>query len=150
MTTNWNDPTSLVSQHFTVHECTYLPSWNVCHLPTPGERFNLTKMAQVLDKVRDIIGKPIKIHVWIRPSQARCPINPHDGEDYNALVGGATHSAHILGLAVDFDCGENCDDTRATLEPLLAQLGVRMEKKPGSNWVHLDLMPPNPNRYFIP
>jgi len=150
MTTNWNDPTSLVSQHFTVRECTYLPSWGVCHLPTAIEKSNLTRMALVLDKVRDIVGKPIKIHVWIRPDVAHCPINPHDGEDYNKLIGGAPHSAHVHGLAVDFDCGEDCDKTRATLEPLLAQLGVRMEKKVGSNWIHLDLLPPNPNRYFIP
>jgi hypothetical protein len=148
--TDWNDPNSMVSAHFSVRECTWLPSWGVCHIPTDAEKANLTRMAQKMDQVRAIVGKPIKVHVWIRPLAAHCPINPHDGENYNALVGGATHSAHTLGLAVDFDCGEDCDATRETLAPLLEQLGVRMEKNPRGSWVHLDLMPPNPNRYFIP
>lgn len=148
--TDWTDPTSKVSNHFTVRECTWLPSWGCCHQPSDAEKAALTRMAQKMDQIRDLVGKPINIHVWIRPQHANCPGNDNDGGDYNALVGGAAHSAHVPGLAVDWDCGEDCDTTRATLLPHLETLGIRMENKPAGRWVHTDVMPPNPHRFFIP
>ena len=147
------DLESKISKHFTWKEALLLPSWGVYHNPTQEEVNNIIKMAKKMDAVRDLIGKPIKIHCWIRPVVANCPGSPHHGENYNAAAGStATRSAHIMGKAVDWSCGDNCDDVRDILEPNLEMWGLRMERKPGSNWVHLDCadVPPGGHRYFIP
>jgi uncharacterized protein YcbK (DUF882 family) len=142
MNIDWTNPLIKVSQHFSVQEALWLPSWNRMANEDDGlndaVKANLITLMNAMDQVRDFLDKPIKVHVAYRPSA------------YNKQIGGATHSAHVLGLAMDFDAGEDCDDTRAALLPMLETWGMRMEKKDGSNWIHLDLMPPNPNRYFIP
>lgn len=152
MSIDWTDPTAKISNHFTVREATWLPSWGCCHIPNDEEQANILKMASKMDQVRDLLGKPINVHVWIRPGAANCPGSLHDGEDYNAAIGGAAHSAHKVGSAVDWDCGENCDVTRATLETELDRFCLCMERKPGGNWVHLDDFPPRgaTGRYFVP
>jgi len=149
MTIDWTDPKAMVSKHFSVHECTWLPSWGIHHIPSDDEKANLIRQAQKMDQIRDFVGKPVNIHCWIRPGSVNCPGSQYHGQDYNAHVGGASHSAHKLGLATDWDCGEDCDTTRQTLLPELDNLDIRMENHQGP-WVHNDVMPPNPNRYFIP
>jgi hypothetical protein len=166
MSIDWSDPSAMVSQHFSVKECTYLPSWNCYHSPSDEEKVNIINMAQKMDKVRDVLGKPINVHVWIRPAVLNCPsfdpstvVTDTDKKkealanlDYNVYVGGASHSAHVLGKAVDYDCGENCDITRLTLESQLEILGLRMERGPGDSWIHNDDQPVSPggNHYFWP
>lgn len=48
--------------------------------------------AEWLEKVRSILGHPIKVLSW-----CRCP-------KHNEAVGGAKKSLHLLGIAVDFTC----------------------------------------------
>jgi hypothetical protein len=148
----WTDPKSRISKYFTVHEALWLPSWGIHHIPSEEEKANILATAQFVDQVREFLGKPVSIHCWIRPTSVNCPGSPHHGGNYNIAAGStATHSAHIVGRAVDFDCGENCDITRAKLEPKLIPWKLRMEKKPASPWVHLDNMPTqDAYRYFIP
>jgi hypothetical protein len=136
---NWKEPSGKVSKYFTVKECCWLPSWGKLHSPTEAEAANMQAMALKMDLVREILGKPINVHVWIRPPE------------YNKLIGGAPKSAHITGRAVDFDCGEDCDITRTKLLPHLEKLGLRMEDLPGSRWVHLgnDWVPGN-KHFFKP
>lgn len=148
---DWNDPKSKVSKYFTVKECTFLPSWQVLHFPSDQEKENIIKHAKIMDDVREFLGNPINIHVWIRPILNN-PNSQFHGQDYNNFIKGATNSAHKIGIACDFDCGENCDDTRTKLESKLEEFNLRMEKKPGSNWIHLDssIVPISGNRYFVP
>lgn len=150
MNVDWSDPTSQISKHFTVKEACLLPSWGVMHVPTEEEQAEILKTAAMMDQVRDFLGKPVKVHCWIRPGSVNCGDSRYDGKDYNAFVKGASNSAHKYGKAVDWDCGENCDDTRTALMPKLEELGVRMENVPGGPWVHLDTNTPNPNRFFKP
>jgi hypothetical protein len=59
---------------------------------------------------------------------------------------------HAMNLACDFDCNStmSIDDVKSKLEPLLAQLGIRMERGTTS-WIHVDLRQPGPSgRYFTP
>lgn len=137
------------SLHFTWREALYLPSWNCCHIPSIDEQNNIIKMAATMDKVRRFLNKPISVHCWIRPILNN-PNSPHHGEDYNKFKGGATSSAHKTGNAVDWDCGEDCDVTRAKLLSKLAEYRLRMENKQHSDWVHLDTrtVPVGGNRYF--
>lgn len=136
---DWTDPSCAVSAHFTVHECTWLPTDQTHYVPNEDEQADLIRTCALMEKVRDLFQQPVNVHVMIRPAA------------YNKKIGGAPNSAHIFGLACDFDvAGENCDDVREKLAPLLSDWNCRMERAPGTNWVHLDLHAPNPNRYFIP
>lgn len=138
------DPTLKLSEHFTLGELCWLPSWRKYHEPSATESANLARVAGLLEQVRALFGnKPIRVHCAIRPAM------------YNKQIGGAKNSYHIQGLAVDFDIpGLNCDMVRKDLVPHLEALGCRMEKlKNGSGWIHLDLGVPNSpgqQRHFRP
>jgi uncharacterized protein YcbK (DUF882 family) len=136
-----------ISTHFTWHEALYLPQYAREATDADGLtqiiRANLVVLFSKMDKIRDHFGKPMNVHVSFR------------SEAYNKLVGGAPHSAHMQGMACDFDVADmKCDDVRDDIEKngLLESLSMRMEKKPGSSWVHLDIapVPTGGNRYFIP
>lgn len=153
MTIDWTNPSDKISNHFTVKEACLLPSWGVLHVPSDDEQANILAMAAIMDQVRDFVGKPINVHCWIRPTSANCPGSQHDGGNYNVAAGStALHSAHIIGKAVDWDCGVVCDDTRNQIMAQLEPWGVRMENRPGSGWVHLDDQPvaPGGHRFFLP
>ena len=149
------DYTKLIDgcMHFTLHSALFLPSWNVTHNPTQQELANLTSIFQKLELVRSFLGNnPINVHCAIRPILNN-PTSSYNGQDYNLKCGGAPHSAHKVGLAVDFDVsGLSCDDVRSALLPKLEEWGLRMEDKPKSSWTHLDCapVPPGGHRYFLP
>ena len=154
LTLDWSDPDQKISKFFTVREAIYLSKWG--RLAYEGDGLNAQVKARILamaakaDVVREYLGRPMRIHSWYRPKH------------YNALVGGATGSKHMcLGgdwSALDFDCvlpkvdsqAEACDTIRAALEPKLEEFGIRMERNPGCNWIHLDNAPVTHERYFKP
>ena len=149
-TIDWTNPESKISKHFTVKEALWLPSWQVMHIPSEGEKTNILKQAAKMDLIREFLNVPINIHCWLRPILNN-PSSSHHGQDYNALVKGAKNSAHKIGLATDYDAkGLNCDDVRAKLVPKLDEWQIRMEKMPGGNWVHNDSAPVIASRYFNP
>ena len=136
---NWQDKHCKISANFCVADACYLLTWEKLHLPTPAEQANLKKLCELMEKVRAVVKKPITIHCMIRPA------------DYNAKIGGSPRSAHILGLACDFSVpGISCDKVRSMLLPHLEAWKARMEDKPGSNWVHIDLAPVIISRFFKP
>ena len=153
---NWADPKSHITDHFTVHEALYLPSWDIYHTPSQAECAAILDLLVTCEKARTLLGdKPWNVHCIIRPNKVNCPTSVRHGQDYNAFIGStAKHSPHIMGMAIDFDeIGVRCDETRSLLLPHLEQLGMRMEQGPGSNWVHLDRYSPNVSggvRFFKP
>jgi hypothetical protein len=152
MDIDWSNPKSQISEHFTVHDATYLPSWGIYHTPSDAEKANILKMAEKMELIRAYIEKPIVVHVWIRPMSVNCPGTIYNGKNYNSVVGGALKSAHILGLAVDWNPeGETCEDARQVLLSQLANFDIRMENRNG-NWVHCDtgVLLPGGNRFFRP
>ena len=145
MDVNWNDPNSKVSRYFTVKEAIWFPQWNRCATEKDGvglaQKQNLINLFNMLDKVRDIFGKPMIVHVAYR------------SYSYNKLVKGAPASSHILGMACDFHVKDvECDEVRKVLVDKLENLGFRMEDLPGSSWIHLDIrpVPKGGARYFKP
>lgn len=151
-TIDWSDEKALISKHFTVKEALWLPSWKVMHIPSEEEKANILKQAAKMDLIRDFLGAPINVHCWLRPV-LNCPDSSYHGQDYNAFIGGARNSSHKIGLATDYDAsGMDCDTVREQLEPKLDEWEMRMEKKPGSKWVHNDsaTLAEGGNRYFIP
>ena len=104
-----------------------------------------------MDVVRKLIKRRIDVHVWLRPV-LNAPDHPRHGQDYNRFIGGAKGSAHRIGSAMDWSSKTvgSCDVIRAKLEKKLEELGLRMEKLPGSGWIHNDNMPVVYARYFKP
>lgn len=149
MSIDWSNPKSKISKYFTVGEALFLPKWSCYHVPSEEEKSNIVRHAANMDLVREELGVPCVVHCWIRPASANCPDSPHHGEDYNALCGGAKASRHVKGDATDYHpVGMTCDDARTKLEPKLESFGMRMEKAPGTNWVHNDSGPVISTRYF--
>lgn len=149
---DWTNPTDKVSNHFTVKECLWLPKWNRMTTEADGltetVKINLVTLCYKLDAVRDYFGASVNVHCTFRP------------ELYNALVKGAKNSAHLFGMAMDFDVsGLSCKDAqnKILLDKKLEEWEMRMEDNTKGNtvpptWIHLDLRSvlPGHNRFFIP
>lgn len=150
---NWEDPDSQITPHFTVREALLLPSWGVLHIPTESEKANILRTAEKMETIREYLDNPVNVSCWIRPLSVNCENPRFTGKNYNRAVGGAEASAHIEGLAVDFTVSRlTCDDVRFLLLDKLQDFGIRMERKPGAHWVHIDLREPRKNqaRFFFP
>lgn len=85
-----------LTDHFTLSELTQSETAarrRIDNIPSSETLVNLTRTAQLLEKVRAELGdKPVLIS-----SGYRC-------HALNRAVGGATNSAHSQGLAADFIC----------------------------------------------
>lgn len=168
MYVDWTSRKSYISKHFRVYDAIYLPRWQRLADEADGLDDNakeaLIDLFERMDAVyEDILRVKPNIHVAFRNSR------------YNKLVGGTIGSAHIarvikmpdgteigngrhLVAAVDFDVRiypeksieDNCDIARSLLEPKLELLEMRMEKNPGSSWIHLDSQLVKSERYFVP
>jgi len=108
-------------------------------IPPDEIKAELILTAQVMQEIRNILGRPISITSGYRPKA------------YNKHIGGALKSQHLLGKASDFKVfNMNCDRVRELLVPYLHKLEIRMERNPGSSWVHVDRRKVSRNRYFKP
>lgn len=144
---NWSDSTAKVSEYFTVKECLWLPQWSRMASEADGLdstiKSNIARTCSRMDVVREALQAPITVHCFYRP------------EAYNKLVGGASNSSHLHGLACDFHVAKmSCDAARALILKLnlLEHFEMRMEDLEGANWIHLDIRPvaPGGHRYFKP
>jgi zinc D-Ala-D-Ala carboxypeptidase len=82
-----------LSAHFSLEEFTISSkalSMGVPNQPTPAHLENLKQLADHMEKVRALFGRPIEVTSAYR--------NP----EVNAAVGGVPTSAHALGHAADF------------------------------------------------
>jgi hypothetical protein len=151
---DWSNPKDKISEHFTVGEATYLPSWDTYHIPSDIEKENILKTAEKMELIREFLNSlPIHIHCWIRPKIVNSPKSHYHAKNYNAAVGGAPGSAHPEGLAVDFHVSKmTCSEVRAVLQPKLVDFDIRMEDINSEGWVHIDLRKPLPkkSRFFKP
>ena len=87
-------PTTMLTPHFTLDEFTASQTaarMGLPNMPSGQEMANLQRTAETMEKVRTILGdKPVLISSGYRSPAV------------NAAVGGASNSAHMSGLAVDF------------------------------------------------
>ena len=85
----------MLSPHFTVQELVRSDiaiRKGIYNFPTADVLENLGVLAQKLETVRVILGRPVYISSGYR------------SEELNADIGGSKTSAHMLGLAADFEC----------------------------------------------
>lgn len=151
---DWSNPESKISEYFTVHEATWLPSWKCYHTPSEEEKENIVKISKQMDKVRDFLEVGVIVHVWIRPRKLNCPGHKKHGKDYNRAIGGSAKSAHTKGSATDwhasgFATPKKCAQIRKKLLPKIEEFGLRMEDIVGG-WIHNDNNPVGFKRFFKP
>lgn len=96
-----------------------------------GLRVNVQRVADEMERVRKLLGDmPLKINSWYR-----CP-------ELNKAIGGSPKSAHMKGLAVDF---EPLHMTNAEAFKLIAHSDVDFDQlihertRSGADWIHLGL-----------
>jgi len=161
---DWSDPKANISKYFTVHDATWLPSWSKYHSPTDEEKAFIIELAHKMDAIREFLGEPIIVHVWMRPKD-------YNSWLYHNVVWKALseeekakkkvpNSPHITGRAIDWSVQgkktvEGCDEIRKKIIPMLPVWGVRCENIIG-NWIHIDTIAPGVNPdgkkrwFFIP
>jgi hypothetical protein len=121
-----------LSPHFTLDELTASQTAvrrGIDNKPTIAIMRNLTRVAETLEKVRALVGKPITIS-----SGYRC-------SELNREVGGASSSAHVLGLAADINCpGMSPKElARTILAGGIEFDQLIYEGAGGGGWVHIGL-----------
>lgn len=127
--------------HFLWREALYLRDWAFSAYPELKTARHIIAVAHKLELIRGYLGRPIHVTSWYRPGV------------YNRKIGGAKNSAHLYGMAVDFQVGGmNADMIRAMLRPKLETLKIRMENLPYSTWTHIDTREPSEvgGRFFRP
>jgi len=82
------------------------------------------KILDMLDEVREIYGKPIRINSGYRTIR------------HNAKVGGKANSSHLKGLAVDIACSTSGD--RYNLEEALKSVGFNRIGL-AKSFIHVDI-----------
>jgi predicted chitinase len=85
-------PTNGFAKYFTLEELIHTEHRNIDNTPSPEIIDTLKQTAQQMDRVRALLGNPIRVN-----SGYRSPA-------LNAAIGGAPTSAHMSGYAVDFVC----------------------------------------------
>lgn len=121
-----------LTEHFDLSEFTLSQTASRYGLDnTPNDEIiqNLHSVAETMEDVRKILGKPILISSGYRSSVV------------NRLVGGASSSFHVKGLAADFTCPGfgNIDSVCRALLPNMEELGIDQLIKEFNSWVHLGL-----------
>ena len=84
-----------LTDHFTFEELTHSDTaerLGIANTLPVEVAENLTTLAENLEKVRAILGRPMRISSGFR------------SQELNAKIGGAQNSAHVQGLAADFTC----------------------------------------------
>ncbi|MDZ5633922.1 D-Ala-D-Ala carboxypeptidase family metallohydrolase [Janthinobacterium sp. GMG1] len=103
--------------------------------PAPAIIANLTRLATLLEQVRTLVGAPIAIS-----SGYRSPV-------LNKAVGGASNSAHMLGLAADISTAKLAPKALALL---IRQSDIVFDQLIyEGTWVHIGLSAGTPRRQVL-
>ncbi|MBF8660489.1 D-Ala-D-Ala carboxypeptidase family metallohydrolase [Pseudomonas putida] len=129
----------LLTPHFTLYEMTVsqvAARNNVDNTPSQSIIDNLRLLCETLEQVRALWNAPIVISSGYRSEQV------------NRLLGGASNSQHMQGLAADFTVVERSPrDTvhRISTSPIaFDQLILEYDR-----WVHLSVTPGVPRRQVL-
>lgn len=128
-----------LSDHFTLAEATVSQTaarMGIDNTPDAAMLDELRKTAQFMERVRDILGKPITVTSWYRCQELEDVIAP----------GRRTVGHHPLGAAVDFICpGYGSPlEIAARLSTMAAALGIGQLIYEYGTWVHISRLPVAP------
>jgi zinc D-Ala-D-Ala carboxypeptidase len=117
-----------LTKHFTLEEFCFSQEAvrsGIDNTPSPEVVANLLRLAKMLEKVRELLKKPIHISSGYRSPQL------------NARIGGSTKSAHMDGRAADFICPEFGTPYVVAKKIAGARLGYDQMIHEYGRWVHL-------------
>ena len=118
-----------LSEHFSLEEfydSDTAKAKNIDNTPPPGIVQNLHKLAASLEKVREVLGHPVKIN-----SGFRCL-------KLNLAIGGAKSSSHMTGCAADIVC-PGFGTPKQVMDAILKS-GIRFHRMIYERtWVHFDI-----------
>ncbi|WP_208280577.1 D-Ala-D-Ala carboxypeptidase family metallohydrolase [Massilia oculi] len=127
-----------LTPHFTLQELTASQTAarrGIDNRPNIQETRNLTRLAETLEQVRALVGRPV-----IVSSGYRSPA-------LNKAIGGSTTSAHMRGLAADFACNGL---TPVELARRIAESDIVFDQLIyEGTWVHLGLSAAQPRREVL-
>lgn len=127
-----------LSPHFTLEELAFSQTAirnGLDNFPSPVVQKNLKRVAETLEQVRTLVGKPISVS-----SGYRSPV-------VNRAVGGASNSAHVLGLAADIHCS---GVTPKQLANAIKSSGIVFDQLIyEGTWVHIGLSDGNPRQQVL-
>jgi len=129
----------LITPHFTFDEMTVsqlAARDGFDNNPPPEARANLQLLCGALEQVRALFGAPIIVSSGFR------------SEKVNRLIGGATNSQHVQGLAADFTVVEvspretvrRISDSAVPFDQLILEF---------DRWVHLSVARGTPRRQVL-
>jgi zinc D-Ala-D-Ala carboxypeptidase len=132
------DTTLRLSPHFTLAElCASgtATARGLDNTPPPELLPRLIMLAEMLERIRSVVGQPIVVS-----SGYRCP-------QLNSLVGGATTSDHPQGHAADIIAPKfgTATELARLLAPLVSTLSIGqiiLEGVRGKQWVHVSTREP--------
>ena len=118
-----------LTEHFTLEELTASEIGarkGLDNTPNPVAQKNLVRLANFLEEVRKVLGKPITINSAYR------------GPEVNAAVGGTKNSQHMLGCAADIKVpGMNPDQVcRAIIQ---SDLQYDQLIREFDSWTHISI-----------
>ena len=118
-----------LTEHFTLEELTASEIGarkGLDNTPNPVAQKNLVRLANFLEEVRKVLGKPITINSAYR------------GPEVNAAVGGTKNSQHMLGCAADIKVpGMNTDQVcRAIIQ---SDLQYDQLIREFDSWTHISI-----------
>ncbi|WP_201768127.1 D-Ala-D-Ala carboxypeptidase family metallohydrolase [Asticcacaulis benevestitus] len=122
------EPVNSFSQYFTLDELTHTEHRTIDNTPPAEIVTTLKATAQQMDRVRHLLGKPIRVN-----SGYRSPA-------LNAAVGGAPTSAHMAGYAVDFVCPGYGTPLQICQKIVASDIRYDQLIQEGS-WVHISFDP---------
>ena len=119
----------LLTAHFSLAELTITQVRGVDNTPPPEVIEHLKILAAGLEEVRALLGKPVLVNSGYRSPAV------------NVAVGGAVHSAHMLGYAADFICpgfGTPLEICRKIADTDFIRFDQLIEE---GTWVHISFDP---------
>ena len=122
----------MLSEHFSLAEMTISQTAarkGLNNTPNAATLENLKKAAAMMEKVRDLLDKPIIVNSAYRSVAV------------NKAIGGVATSAHCAGLAVDFICpayGTPLEVARAIAR---SKLNFDQLIEENGQWVHISVDP---------
>jgi hypothetical protein len=116
------------SKHFKVSEM-FVTSTGLPNIAPEALHDNLADLMATMDRIRDVLGKPVRITSAYRSLEV------------NAAIRGAKNSAHLRGLAADFVCGgqDPKDICRQIINAGIEFDQLIAEYRGGQRWVHIGL-----------
>ena len=115
-----------LSPHFTLDELTYTDHRQYDNTPDEKQMENLVRLAQFLEQVRALLGKPIMVNSAFRSKQV------------NDAVGSKDTSQHRIGCAVDFRVpGMTPDEVVRTIRA--SKLPFDQLIREFDRWTHLSI-----------